>query len=222
MIFMVKMVVFDLDGTLMNSLTDLAISVNYGLKLNGLEEKPVENYKTYVGNGREMLIRRAMGDAWTDHELFEKVKADYDRHYAVHCNDHTAAYDDCAEMLEKLAKKGVKTGVLSNKPDEFVDKMLKKAFPNHKFTQAWGQKPQYKTKPEPDALLALLDMSGVTPEECFYVGDSDVDVFTANNAGVKMAGVSWGFRGKNELMNAGAPFVADTAEELFDYICKFI
>lgn len=120
------MVVFDLDGTLMNSLTDLAISVNYGLKLNGLEEKPVENYKTYVGNGREMLIRRAMGDAWTDHELFEKVKADYDRHYAVHCNDHTAAYDGCAEMLEKLAKKGVKTGVLSNKPDEFVDKMLKK------------------------------------------------------------------------------------------------
>ncbi len=127
MIFMVKMVVFDLDGTLMNSLTDLAISVNYGLKLNGLEEKPVENYKTYVGNGREMLIRRAMGDAWTDHELFEKVKADYDRHYAVHCNDHTAAYDGCAEMLEKLAEKGVKTGVLSNKPDEFVDKMLKKS-----------------------------------------------------------------------------------------------
>ena len=171
---MVKMVVFDLDGTLINSLTDLAISVNYGLKLNGLEEKPVENYKTYVGNGREMLIRRAMGDAWTDHELFEKVKADYDRHYAVHCNDHTSAYDGCAEMLEKLAKKGLKTGVLSNKPDEFVDKMLKKAFPNHRFTQAWGQKPQYKTKPEPDALLALLDMSGVTPEECFYVGDSDV------------------------------------------------
>ena len=120
---MVKMVVFDLDGTLINSLTDLAISVNYGLKLNGLEEKPVENYKTYVGNGREMLIRRAMGDAWTDHELFEKVKADYDRHYAVHCNDHTAAYDGCAEMLERLAEKGVKTGVLSNKPDEFVDKI---------------------------------------------------------------------------------------------------
>ena len=101
---MVKMVVFDLDGTLINSLTDLAISVNYGLKLNRLEEKPVENYKTYVGNGREMLIRRAMGDAWTDHELFGKVKADYDRHYAVHCNDHTAAYDGCAEMLEKLAQ----------------------------------------------------------------------------------------------------------------------
>lgn len=135
---MVKMVVFDLDGTLMNSLTDLAISVNYGLKLNGLEEKPVENYKTYVGNGREMLIRRAMGDAWTDHELFEKVKADYDRHYAVHCNDHTAAYDGCAEMLEKLAKKGVKTGVLSNKPDEFVDKMLKKSIPKSQVYSGMG------------------------------------------------------------------------------------
>ena len=85
-----------------------------------------------------------------------------------------------------------------------------------------GTKTSVQDKPEPDALLALLKMSGVTPEECFYVGDSDVDVYTANNAGIRMAGVSWGFRGKKELTNAGAPFVADTAEELFDYICKFI
>lgn len=150
---MVKMVVFDLDGTLMNSLTDLAISVNYGLKLNGLEEKPVENYKTYVGNGREMLIRRAMGDAWTDHELFEKVKADYDRHYAVHCNDHTAAYDGCAEMLEKLAKKGVKTGVLSNKPDEFVDKMLKKHSQITSLLRHGGR--NHSTRQSPSLMLCL-------------------------------------------------------------------
>lgn len=88
--------------------------------------------------------------------------------------------------------------MLSNKPDEFVDKMLKSISKSQVYS-GMGQKPQYKTKPEPDALLALLDMSGVTPEECFYVGDSDVDVFTANNAGVKMAGVSWGFRGKMSL-----------------------
>ena len=95
---MVKMVVFDLDGTLMNSLTDLAISVNYGLKLNGLEEKPVENYKTYVGNGREMLIRRAMGDAWTDHELFEKVKADY---IATTTLPHMTVVPKCLKSLQK-------------------------------------------------------------------------------------------------------------------------
>ncbi len=216
---MIKMIVFDLDGTLVNSLADLAISVNYALKKSGLEEKPIENYKTYVGNGRDMLIKRAMGAASADTILFEQIKKDYDEHYAVHCNDNTNAYPDCDKMLEKLSEKKIKTAVLSNKPHEFVGKILDKLYPNHIFDTAWGQKAEYGQKPNPDALLAILRLNGVTPDECIYVGDSDVDVFTANNAGVKMAGVSWGFRGREELENAGAPFVADSAEELYEYIC---
>jgi phosphoglycolate phosphatase len=121
-------------------------------------------------------------------------------------------------MLDELAKAGIKTAVLSNKPDEFVDRILKKLYPSHKFTEAWGQKPQYKCKPDRESLHAMLALHSIKPEECVYIGDSDVDVFTVKNSEVKMAGVSWGFRGKDELVSAGAPFVADTAEELTEYI----
>lgn len=215
---MIKMVIFDLDGTLVNSLEDLAISVNYALKRAGLEERPAQNYKFYAGNGRDMLIKRAMGEAADNKVLFEQVRDDYDAHYSVHSNDHTQAYLGCDKMLAGLAAKGIMTSVLSNKPHQFVAAILNKLYPNHKFTVAWGQKPEYKCKPEPDALLAILRLYGVKPNECIYVGDSDVDVFTAKNAGVRMVGVSWGFRGREELMNAGAPFVADSAEELQKYI----
>ena len=190
---MIKLAVFDLDGTLVDSLTDLALSVNKGLKKAGLPEHPIEKYNKFVGNGREMLIRRAIGEGCTE-ELFDSVIGTFDREYRLHCNDNTAAYDGCAEMLERLASGGIYT------------------------LEAWGQKPQYKCKPDPEALHAMLALHGISPDECVYVGDSDVDVFTAQNSGVKMAGVSWGFRGREELLNAGAPFVADTADELAEYI----
>ena len=113
---------------------------------------------------------------------------------------------------------GIITAVLSNKPDEFVDRILQKLYPEHRFTEAWGQKPQYKCKPDKESLHAMLALHGIKPDECVYIGDSDVDVFTAKNSDVRMAGVSWGFRGKDELISAGAPFVADTAEQLTEYI----
>ena len=112
------------------------------------------------------------------------------------------------------------TAVLSNKPDEFVERILRKLYPEHSFTEAWGQKPQYKTKPDGEALHAIMALHGVLPQDCIYIGDSDVDVYTAKNAGIAMAGVSWGFRGKRELTEAGAPFVADTAAELLEYLVK--
>ena len=214
---MIKLAVFDLDGTLVDSLTDLALSVNKGLKKAGLPEHPIEKYNKFVGNGREMLIRRAIGEGCTE-ELFDSVIGTFDREYRLHCNDNTAAYDGCAEMLERLASGGIYTAVLSNKPDEFVAQILQRLYPGHTFLEAWGQKPQYKCKPDPEALHAMLALHGISPDECISVGDSDVDVFTAQNSGVKMAGVSWGFRGREELLNAGAPFVADTADELAEYI----
>lgn len=216
---MIKIVIFDLDGTLVNSLTDLALSVNYGLSKSGINEQPVENYKKYVGNGRDLLIKRAMGKYADNNELYLTVKKDFDTHYSEHCNDNTTSYPGCLQMLALLSDKGYKTGVLSNKPHEFVGRILDKLYPDHIFTEAWGQKTEYNRKPAPDALHAILKLHNIKPCECIYIGDSDVDVFTADNAGVKMAGVSWGFRGKKELINAGAPFVADTAEELYEYIC---
>lgn len=217
---MIKIAVFDLDGTLVNSLTDLALNVNKGLAKAGLEEKPIENYNQYVGNGRDVMIKKAMGNCADDEALFNIVRDTFNEEYAVHCNDNTDSYDGCTEMLEKLASKGIKTAVLSNKPDEFVGQILKKVYPNHSFTEGWGQKPEYKRKPDGEALIAMLDKYGISKDECIYIGDSDVDVFTAQNAGVKVAGVAWGFRGIEELMSVGAEFVAKNTDELFDYICN--
>lgn len=215
---MIKMVVFDLDGTLVDSLTDLALNVNRGLKAASLPEHPVERYRRFVGNGRAMLIKRAMGSAAADAEKMQLVTDTFNREYALRCNEHTTGYPGCGALLKALDDNGVLTAVLSNKPDEFVEKILNKVYPDHRFAEAWGQKPEFPCKPDGAALQAILRLHGVAPEECVYVGDSDVDVFTAQNGGVKMAGVSWGFRGKAELLGAGAPFVADTAEELQEYL----
>lgn len=218
---MVKIVVFDLDGTLVDSLVDLAQSVNKALVKVGIEPHPVEKYNHFVGNGREVLVRSAMGKYAEDAELFKIVMDTFNSDYAIHCNDNTKDYVGCKDLLDNLSKKGIMTAVLSNKPDEFVGDIIKKIYPQHKFTQAWGQKKEYKPKPNGEALIAMLDMYSISRDECIYVGDSDVDVFTAKNAGVKMAGVAWGFRGYDELIEAGADFVANDAVELYEYIMRF-
>ena len=214
---MIQLAVFDLDGTLADSLTDLALCVNSGLLRAGLPEHPIEQYNRFVGNGRDMLIRRAIGPDGTDAQ-FACVLHTFDEEYCRRCNDHTVAYDGCAAMLQTLVENGIQTAVLSNKPDEFMSPILHKLYPTHHFLEAWGQKAPYKCKPDRGALDAMLAHHGITQDSCIYVGDSDVDVFTAANAGVRMAGVSWGFRGRAELLAAGAPFVADTAAELAEYI----
>lgn len=217
---MIKIAVFDLDGTLVDSLTDLALNVNKGLIKAGCNEHPVENYKQFVGNGREVMVKLAMGEKSKDENLLKIATDTFNAEYKIHCNDNTKSYNGCDKMLETLSKNGIKTAVLSNKPDEFVGKIIAKVYPNHTFAETWGQKPQYKRKPDKEALTAMLDIHKIAPDECIYIGDSDVDVLTAKNAGVHMAGVEWGFRGKKELLATGAPFVASTAEELTDYILK--
>ena len=212
---MYKIVVFDLDGTLVNSLYDLADSVNKGLVKAGLKTHPVDAYKKFIGNGREKLVERAMGEYKNDENLREIVWTTFNEEYAIHSNDHTEDYVGCAELLDKLSKKGILTGVLSNKPDEFVPEILKKVYPNHKFTEAWGQKPQYKCKPDKESLTALLALHNIKPQECLYVGDSNVDVFTAQNAGTDLVCVDWGFREKEELLEAGAEIVVSNAEEIY-------
>ena len=144
---MIKIVVFDLDGTLVNSLTDLAQSVNKGLVKAGIKAEPIENYNQYVGNGREVMITKAMGKLSDNKELFKIVEDTFNSEYAIHCNDNTTAYNGCAQMLNGLEQRGIKTAVLSNKPDEFVAKILSRVYPNHGFTEAWGNKPEYKRKP---------------------------------------------------------------------------
>lgn len=213
-----KIVVFDLDGTLVNSLTDLANAVNKGLEKAGLPTHSVDAYKNFIGNGRELLVKRAMGNAGENSELFNIVHSTFDEEYKIHCNDNTCSYGGCEQLLKKLNNADIKIGVLSNKPDEFVEDILKKVYPDIKFHMAWGKKKEYPPKPDGTSLNKMLEFSGYSKEDCLYIGDSNVDVFTAQNADVDMLGVEWGFRDKQELLEAGAPIVVDTAEKIWEYI----
>lgn len=213
---MYKIVIFDLDGTLVNSLYDLGNSVNKGLVKAGLLSHEIEAYKQFVGNGREKLIARAMGKAYADVNLRETVRDTFDTEYALHSNDHTTDYPGCHKLLSGLVQAGILTAVLSNKPDEFVPKIMQKIYPRHAFTEAWGQKKEFKCKPDGESLRAILKKHGLSQKDCLYVGDSDVDVFTARNAGVDMVGVDWGFRGREELLSAGARKVVSSPEEIFE------
>lgn len=216
---MYKIVVFDLDGTLVNSLADLAISVNKGLEKCGLPQHTIEEYRYFVGNGREVLLKKAMGEEnYNDHEMAETVRSTFDKEYAAHSIDNTRPYEGCRELLKRLNSWGIKVAVLSNKPDEFVNRLLCALFPDQRFDAAWGQKKEYKRKPSGEGLCAMLESLGIDKKECFYVGDSDVDVYTAKDAGVDMCGAEWGFRDKEELIKAGAKITCKTPLELLYYI----
>ena len=203
---MIKLVIFDLDGTLINALYDLAESVNFALKTVGMPVYDLESYKQFVGNGRDVLIQKALGEKSSDIKLFERVKNLFDRYYKEHSNDNTKPYEGCKELLNKLKSKNIMTAVHSNKPDEFVSEILCKAFENYEFAFAFGQRKEYKRKPSGDAVRAMMKNLNVTQKECIYVGDSDVDVLTGHDAQIAVCGAEWGFRGKQELLNAGADY----------------
>jgi phosphoglycolate phosphatase len=213
-----KIVVFDLDGTIVDSLVDLAQSTNKGLEKAGLPVHDISAYRQFVGNGRDVLIQKAMGDYAEDESLKNIVRKNFDDEYKIHCNDNTSSYEGCSEMLKGLTEKGIATAVLSNKPDEFVEEILKKIYPEHKFQEAWGNKPEMPRKPDGTALKVMLEKLNFKQAECLYIGDSDVDVFTANNAGVDMIGVEWGFRGREELLSAGAKAVVKTPAGILEYL----
>lgn len=214
---MIKLVAFDLDGTVADTLADLAQAMNFALAEQNLPTYPVDDYRQLVGNGVDKLIQDAMAEAYTP-EGAVQVKANFQRYYAEHSLDFTDAYPGMGELMKRLHDDGVATAVISNKPNQFVPGILKKLYPDHEFAYASGQQPEIPRKPDPTALERLLEFCGTDKGEALYVGDSNVDVVFAHNAGVKVCGVSWGFRGKKELEEAGADYLVDTADELYDII----
>ena len=215
---MKKFAIFDLDGTLVDSIYDLADCVNTALKAHNLPENTLKEYYSFVGNGMESLIRTSMKEQGDNDELYKKVRASFDKEYALHSNDKTCPYEGISELLGNLAEKGIKTAVLTNKAEEFVGEILVKAFPFHNFTFAWGQREGLNRKPSPQGLLKLIDEAGYTKEDCVYIGDSEVDVETARNAGVDLICVLWGLRSKVQLTEAGAERLVATATELLNEI----
>lgn len=215
---MKKLVVFDLDGTLVDSIFDLGYAVNFALEKFNLPLHPMSDYYTFVGNGMEDLIRRSMGEQGSNDELYKKVRKVFDEHYNAHSNDNTVPYNGISELLKVLKDKNIKTAVLTNKAHIYVNDILKKAFPDHTFDLYFGQKEGIERKPHPQSFQLLLGELGVDKEDCLYVGDSEVDVKTAKNAEVDLVAVNWGYRSEETIRNAGAEIIVSTPEEILNYV----
>lgn len=209
---MTDTILFDLDGTLLNTLEDIADGVNYALRKLEFPERSLQEIRQFVGNGVAMLIRRAV-PAGTSQELIDTCLKLNKEYYSAHVNEKTEPYEGILPLLSELRKKGFKIGVVSNKYDSAV-KDLCRLFFSGLAEVAVGNMPGVPTKPAPDCVYTAIKELGSVRENTIFVGDSDVDVQTAHNAGLKCIGVSWGFRGRAFLEREGADIVIDTPEEL--------
>lgn len=207
-------VIYDLDGTLLNTLDDLAGSVNHAVASFGWPTHTVQAVCGMVGNGMDNLIRLAMPeDVRDDVDLRKRVLAVFHEHYAIHSDDLTCMYDGIADLLEVLSKAGVKQAIVSNKGDPFVKELNQKYFAKW-ISLAVGDHPGVRRKPWPDNVLHVMNAWQCDPARTLYVGDSDVDIRTAQNAGLDCASVCWGFRTEEQLKADGASCLIHTADEL--------
>lgn len=213
-----KAVLFDLDGTLLDTLEDLYLSVNYSLKSLGLPERTRKEVRRFLGNGMENLVTRSLPD--DDKKCLPEALALFREHYGAHSEDHTAPYEGIPALLDRLEKEGYALAIISNKPDFAVQTLAKTHFP--RIGYAAGEREGIRRKPEADSLLLAMEAMGVKKEDCLYVGDSEVDVLTAKNTGIPCIAVTWGFRDPEDLTEAGAAHLADTTDELYEKIGELL
>ena len=210
-----KLCIFDLDGTLINSLYDLADAMNYALRKNNFPTHDREKYRFMVGSGISVLADRAMVvPEGTDSDIKKSILSDFDEYYHLHNTDLTRPYNGIPELLKALQAKGIQCAVLSNKPDKFAAGIVNSLFPAGTFSAIWGKRDDYPRKPDPASVLAIISELNVTPDNCLYIGDSNVDIQTAKNANLRNVGVSWGFRPVSELLEAGADFIAEIPSDI--------
>lgn len=215
---MKKLVIFDLDGTLLDTLGDLANSTNHALKYFGYEEHECEDYRYFVGNGITKLIEKALPPDARYDEIITQVKAEFISHYLNHKTELTKPYPGICNLLDKLHHQGVILAVASNKFHEATRDLIHFYFENGTFDIVLGQKEDRPAKPHPAIIEEILGMTDVAKEETLYVGDSEVDMHTAENSGVESVGVTWGFRPRHELEENGAKHIVDHPEEILQFI----
>lgn len=217
---MAKLCIFDLDGTLTNTLPAISHFGNTALSAHGFPKIETEKYKLLIGDGRDLLIHRMLSEFNADTaENFEKVGKTYDTAYEAEPLYETIPYNGIPELLEQLKKHDIKIAVLSNKPDNVAIDVVKLFFGDI-FDIAHGQRKGIKTKPNPGAALEIAEQLGINPADTYFIGDTNVDIKTGQNAGMHTIGVLWGFRGLKELKDAGAEFIASHPDEIFEIISK--
>ena len=211
-----KLIVFDMDGTILDTLEDLADSVNYALQQCDLPTRSLEEVRFFVGNGIRKLIERAVPSGTTV-EQTDQVHAIFTERYQAHCADKTRAYEGIPELLGELRSRGYQTAVVSNKADYAVQELCEQYFQGL-FDAAVGEREGVRRKPCPDAVFTVLEKLQTDKADAVYVGDSDVDIETARNAGMDGIFVSWGFRGEAFLREHGAQVVADRPAEVLELV----
>nr|WP_295678034.1 HAD family hydrolase [uncultured Lachnoclostridium sp.] len=212
----IKTVIFDLDGTLLNTLDDLKDSVNATLSAYGFPERSLDEVRKFVGNGVARLMELAV--PWQlENEQAKEVLEFFKMHYAKNCNHKTRPYDGILTLLEQLKNQGYQLAIVSNKFDAAV-KDLNQLYFSKFIDVAVGQREGVRRKPFPDTVNIALEEVGCSAEEVLYIGDSEVDVETAKNAGLRLLAVDWGFRTRDELVRSGAQYIAEKPEDIIDYL----
>lgn len=212
-------VIFDLDGTLLNTLEDLTNSVNYVMQLHHFPLHTMETVRQMVGNGIRVLMERALPNGHLNPH-FDTCLAEFQAYYKMHMQEKTAPFDGLLPLLETLQKQGYQLAVVSNKFDAAVKSLCEDYF-GSLIPIAIGESDKIARKPAPDTVFEAMHLLHVTPDNCIYVGDSEVDIETAKNAGIPCICVSWGFRSKAFLQEHSATFIAENSNELLNAICHF-
>lgn len=211
-----KAVIFDLDGTILDTLQDLANSVNHALRTHGYPERTIDEVRRFIGNGIRVLMRRSC-PAGISEEAQEEALATFRIHYDAHCKDFTAPYDGIHDLLNVLRARGIRTAVVSNKIEPAVIVLCDEHFPNQ-FEYMVGNRPDLAPKPAPDSVNEVIEKMGLAREDIVYIGDTEVDIQTANNAELDCIGVAWGFRDGEYLRELGAKYIVAQPVEVLDIV----
>ena len=217
---MKKLVIFDLDGTLINTIADLGACTNYALQKLGYPTHDIESYKFRVGNGINNLFRRALPEGENTDENVLRVRQEFIPYYNAHNTDLSRPYSGMVPLLEELQAQGTSIAVASNKYQEATTKIIGELYPSIRFSAVLGQREGINIKPDPQIVFDILKIVGVDKTEVLYVGDSGVDMQTGYNAGVETCGVTWGFRPRSELEPFHPQHIVDSVEELRQLIMK--
>lgn len=212
-----KLVIFDLDGTLLNTISDLAVSVNYALRCHDYPEHELSEYPYFVGNGIAKLIERALPESHRCEEAVQLLRQDFQAYYDKNKAVRTVPYAGIEQLLSGLHRRGFVLAVASNKYQQATRELIAHYFPQIPFAAVYGQREGVDTKPDPTVVFDILEQTGIGRENTLYVGDSGVDMQTARNSGVESVGVTWGFRPRQELQENGADHIVDHPSEILNY-----
>ncbi len=213
-----KIAIFDLDGTLLNTIADLACAANHALEALGFPRRAEDECIRFVGNGVTKLLERALPDGAKTPANVERMREEFFKYYDAHLWDATAVYPGVAQLLDTLQARGVMLAVASNKYQSAAERLVKHFFPQIKFFDVLGQREGFPVKPDPDIVYEILLSGGAQKQDVLYIGDSDVDMQTAKNAGVRACAVTWGFRSRDVLESFQPDFITDNPLDIASMI----